>query len=491
MNNQSTSLSRRRFIGQANCAAITAIPILNTLLNLKLSGTVAAAGSAPGGGYRALVCIFLSGGNDSWNMLSPYSGPSTTAADAYAEYTASRSDLALTHAEQIQITPDNTPGRTFGVHGGMPGLAALFAQGKAAFIANTGTLIEPVFNRTQVAQSTRRLPLGLYSHSDQIEQWQTSIPHSRSGVGWAGRMMDLIKSFNTEQRISMNISMDGNNVWQTGVSGAEYAVNPGNDQAPDGGAVPLSGYVPGYSANNEHFNALSTAVDSQLAGTYRSLLQETFMKKRKEAADAYSIYSAATASPLPGSVVFPNTSLGRQLKQVAKSIHGRTGLGACRQTFFVNRGGWDHHSETQPLQALMLPEVDAALSAFYQQLTAMGMENDVTIFSASDFGRTLTSNGRGSDHAWAGNVFVAGGSVKGRRIYGTFPSLAVNPESGAEVNPLDTGRGRLIPTTSCDALFAELALWLGVSRGSLPLILPNVANFIATTGSTPPVGFLL
>jgi uncharacterized protein (DUF1501 family) len=484
-------LTRRRFLGHTNCAAVTAIPLLNTLLNLRMAQTVAGAGTAPGGGYRALVCVFLSGGNDSFNVLSPYSGPSATAADSFAEYTAARADLALSHGDQIQITPDNLPGRTFGVHGGMPGLAALFSQGKAAFVANVGTLIEPVFNRTQVAQATRRLPLGLYSHSDQIEQWQTSVPHSRSGVGWAGRMADLIRSFNPEQRISMNLSMDGSNVWQTGTQGAEYAVSPGNSQEPDGGAVALTGYDAGFDENNEFRNASSTGVDSQLAQTYTNLLQETFLKKRREALQAYEIYSAATTAPLPGNIVFPNTSLGRQLKQVARTIHGRCGLGACRQTFFVNRGGWDHHSETLSLQSAMLPEVDGAVAAFYQQLTAMGVENDVCLFSASDFGRTLTSNSRGSDHAWGGNAFVIGGSVRGRRIFGQYPSLAVNGETGPELNPLDTGRGRLIPSTSCDAFFAEMALWLGVPRSSLPMVLPNIGNFIATTGTTAPVGFLV
>lgn len=135
--------------------------------------------------------------------------------------------------------------------------------------------------------------------------------------------------------------------------------------------------------------------------------------------------------------------------------------------------------------------MDEAIGAFYQQLQILGVENDVTLFSASDFGRTLTSNGRGSDHAWGGNAFVIGGCVKGRKLYGQYPGLAVNPESGAEVNPLDTGRGRLIPTTSCDAYFAEMALWLGVPRSSLPLVLPNVSNFLSTTGTAPPLGFVL
>lgn len=483
------SLSRRRFLGQANCALVSAIPVLNTLLNLRVAGSIAA--QTTGGGYRALVCLFASGGNDTFNVLSPYSGPSPTAADAYAEYAASRSDLALTHPQQVQITPDNTPGRTFGVHHRMPRLAALFAQQKAAFIANVGTLIEPVSNRSQVAQASRRLPLGLYSHSDQIEQWQTSVPHSRSGVGWAGRMMDLIKELNAERRVSMNISLDGSNVWQTGVSGAEYAVSPGNDQQPVGGAVALSGYNAGYDANNGFNNAASTAVDSQVAATYQNLLQQSYQMKRREAMEAYEVYSAATQGALPGNVSWPNTSLGRQLKQVARTIMGRSALGASRQTFFVNRGGWDHHSDTLQNQDAMLPEVDAAIGAFMDQLQLLGVENDVTLFSASDFGRTLTSNGRGSDHAWGGNAFVVGGAVKGRKIYGQYPSLAVNPDSGAEVNPLDTGRGRLIPTTSCDEYFAEMALWLGVSRSQLALVLPNAGNFMPLAGSTPPLGFLL
>jgi uncharacterized protein (DUF1501 family) len=241
---------------------------------------------------------------------------------------------------------------------------------------------------------------------------------------------------------------------------------------------------------NEILNATSAALDSQLAQQYGNLLEQTIQQKRREAQEAYALYSAATAGTLPGNITFPNTATGRQLRQVAKAIMGRQGLGALRQTFFVNRGGWDHHSETLPQQEVMLAEIDDALFAFWQQLVALGMQNQVTIFSASDFGRTLTSNGRGSDHAWGGNQYVVGGSVVGKRIYGQYPSLAINPSSGTEINPLDTGRGRLIPTTSCDQFFAEMALWLGVPASSLPLILPNIGNFYATGSGTPPLGFL-
>jgi uncharacterized protein (DUF1501 family) len=481
-------LSRRRFLGQASCSAISAIPVLNTLLNLRLASSIANAAPPAPGEYRALVCLFLSGGNDSFNLLSPYSGPSSTHANSRTEYENSRGNLALPLASVHQINPLNTPGRTFGVHPSMPNLAARFEAGDAAFVANVGTLIEPVFNRTEVENASKRLPLGLYSHSDQIEQWQTSVPQSRTGIGWGGRMMDLIKDINPSQLVSMNISVDGSNVFQSGVTGAEYAVNPGNSNEPLGGAEALAGYIADYDGNNVLGNAASTAVDSMLARQYGHLLQETFQQKRRDAQEAYAIYHAATLPDLPGDVTFPNTPLGRQFRQVAKAIMGRNGLGALRQTFFVNRGGWDHHSETIAQQQVMLAEVDAALAAFWAQLVALGIENQVTIFTGSDFGRTLTSNARGSDHAWGGNHFIMGGSVEGRKIYGQYPSLALNPESGTELNPLDTGRGRMIPTTSCDEYFGELALWLGVPPSSLHLVLPNVGNFFSP-GATGPLGF--
>src|SRR5262249_26282267 len=173
----------------------------------------------------------------------------------------------------------------------------------------------------------------------------------------------------------------------------------------------------------------------------------------------------------------PNTYLGNRLAMVARTVQGRANLGVSRQTFFVQWGGWDHHSDVQLHQDEMLPQLSAALAAFYTALVTLGVQDQVTVFTASDFGRTLTSNSRGSDHAWGGNQIVLGGAVKGRKIYGQYPSLSVNPDAGAEVNPLDTGRGRFIPTTSVDELFAEFALWLGVPKTRLPEILPNIGNF--------------
>lgn len=484
-------VSRRHFLHQTGCAGLSALPLLNTLLNLRLMQGVATASAPAPGEYRALVCILLAGGNDSFNMLTPYSGPSPTATNSYDEYTASRSNLALLKnppgglpPQLIEIHPLNTPGRTFGVHHRMPEIATLFEQGHAAFVANVGSLIEPVQNRTQVAQNLKRLPLGLYSHSDQIEQWQTSIPHARSGIGWGGRMADLLQELNTNPAVPMNISLDGSNVFQTGNTGAEYSITVD-------GAVGLTGYNSDWEQYQDLRNSLSAAVDSQLTQQYSNLLAQTFNARKKQALDAYQVFANATTPPLPAGVTFPTTYLGNRLKMIARAIQGRAAMGAVRQTYFLQWGTWDHHSEVLAAQDAMLPEVSAAIGAFYNALVALGVENQVTLFTTSDFGRTLTSNSRGSDHAWGGNQLVVGGAVSGQRIYGQYPSLALNPESGPEVNPLDTGRGRFIPTTSCDEFFAELALWLGVPKPSLPLILPNIGNFYATSSTDAPLGFLM
>ncbi len=462
--------TRRRFLGQANCALVSSLPILNTLLNLRLTSSVAAAsGSATG--YKALVCIFLNGGNDSFNMLAPRGA-------AHAEYAAIRSDLALPEAQLLPITPLNDAGRPLGVHPGMPELRNLFEAGKAAFVANVGTLVEPV-TKAQFLAGTGNLPLGLFSHSDQIEQWQTSVPDKREGVGWGGRMADLLKSLNPQDKVSMNISLTGSNVFQAGHTVAEYAIR-------EDGAVPLNGYNRNWVADQNVLNARSAGIDSQMAVEYENLFQRTYNTKRREAVEAYDVFTTATQNALPPAVAatFPSTPLGQQLEMVARTIAGRGALNVCRQTFFMNYGGWDHHSETLPQQAAMLPVVSQAVGAFHAALVSLGAENDVTLFLASDFGRTLTSNGRGSDHAWGGNVFVTGGAVKGRRIYGQYPDLYQN-------GPLDVGRGRFLPTTAVDLYFAEMALWMGVPKADLPLVLPNIGRFHSLQSADAPLGFLL
>jgi len=473
----SFSSNRRQFLGQASCAAVSSIPVLNTLLNLSVAEKLSAVTAPANGEYRALVCLFLSGGNDSFNVLVPRE------ASAYAQYQSTRSNLALAPASLIDIHPTGQP--NYAVHSGMPEVAALFEAGDAAFVANVGTLIERVQNRTQVNTLAKQLPLGLFSHSDQIEQWQTSLPHQRSGIGWAGRTADLLQELNANKSVPMNISLDGSNVWQTGNNVAEYAITTG-------GAVALQNYEFGWQQYDTGSQAFSQGVDSQLAQQYSNVLMQTFNSRKKAALDAYNAFTTATAAALPGGVTFPATYIGSRLQMIAKAIqgHAHAALGAKRQTFFINWGGWDHHSGVLTYQGQMLPQVSAAIGSFFSALTAMGMQDNVTLFTASDFGRTLTSNGQGSDHAWGGNQLVVGGSVQGKKIYGQYPSLALNPDVGSELNPLDTGSGRLIPTTSCDEFFAELALWLGVSPTDLPLVFPNIGNFYSPGSASPPLGFM-
>ena len=210
--------------------------------------------------------------------------------------------------------------------------------------------------------------------------------------------------------------------------------------------------------------------------------EKTFADRTRSAIDAHVEFSAAIDALPPMMTQFSDTGLSQRFRMIAQTIAARELLGMNRQTFFVEAGGWDHHDEVLLNQEAMLPMIAAALSEFNAAMDELGVADRVTTFTASDFGRTLTSNGRGSDHAWGGNHLVMGGSVSGGNIYGTFPDLYLG-------NSLDTGRGRLIPTTSCDEYFAELALWFGVSTADLPLVLPNVGRFF-TPGVPPPLGLM-
>lgn len=464
--------TRRRFLGQANCAAIGSVPILNTLLNLKLAGDAAAVTAPSGSEYRALVCIFLSGGIDSFNLLVPRGNAE------YAEYQTVRGSdkLALPQASLLPISPDGLSGLQLGLHPALTGIQSLFQAGKAACVTNVGTLIEPL-TKDDYNNDSKRLPLGLFSHSDQIEQWQTGMPHVRSSKGWAGRMADLLQSLNAGDSTSMNISLSGSNIWQSGDTAFEYTVSTD-------GAETLTGYDPDETNIHSVVPARTRAVDSQLALDYQHVLTQAFAQKKTKAIDAFKKFNAATNVTLPSSVTWPSDNyLADQLKMIARSILGHTALGHVRQTFFIDYGGWDHHDDLIKNQAEMLPEVDAAIKAFYDTLAARSLEDNVTLFTSSDFGRTLSSDRAGSDHAWGGNQFVIGGAVNGRKVYGQYPSLY-------EDAPLDLGRGRLIPEIAVDSYFAELALWLGVPKASLSTILPNIATFYDTTRSEPPLGFM-
>jgi uncharacterized protein (DUF1501 family) len=439
------------------------------LLNLKFAGDVAAAAPGPND-YRALVCLFFSGGIDSFNLLTPRGDAE------YQEYKTIRTDLALAKESLLPIDPTNLSGLQLGLHPGLTAVKQRFDSGKAAFVANVGTLIEPV-TRAQYDLGAGRYPLGLFSHSDQIEQWQSGVSNVRASRGWGGRAADLIYQLNGNNNVSMNISLAGSNLWQSGDNVYEYSIAAS-------GAEGLSGYdlsaVPEFDSRAH----VTRGINSQLALDYQHLLTKAFSQKKRSALDAYELFDQATSADLPASITFPEQNyIADQLKMVAKSINGRNALGHKRQTFFINIGGWDHHDEVLNDMGEMVPLVDAAIGAFFNALDALGLSDQVTLFTASDFGRTLTSNGEGSDHAWGGNHMVIGGAVSGNKIYGQYPELY-------EDNPIDLGRGRIVPTTAVDLYFAELALWLGVPKSSLSLVLPNITNFYSLSSASNPLGFL-
>ncbi|WP_269542154.1 DUF1501 domain-containing protein [Cerasicoccus fimbriatus] len=457
-------LSRRQFLGQASCAAVGSTALFSTLLNLRMASTAAAQTPLPGGtDYRAMVCLFLAGGADSFNFLAP------SGTDEYNEYANVRADLALPQNELLPLNIATPIGKQLGVHPGMSELRDLFNDGNLAWVANVGTLIEPT-TLSQYQNDLVNLPLGLYSHADQIKQWQTSVPQSGDAIGWGGRTADLLHSLNDNDRISMNISVAGSNVWQNGNNTFQYAIGSDGSQGLDTYDYWWGGYP-----------ARGAAVDSQMDIEYQNLFQKTFAHSTKNALEAHQEFSAATEG-IELTTVFPETYLGAQLQMVARTIAAHSALGMRRQTFFVQFGGWDHHDEVLGNMADMAPVISQAVGAFYAAMEEINEQNNVTLFTASDFGRTLTSNGEGSDHAWGGNHFVCGGAVNGANIYGVYPDLYAG-------NPLDTGRGRLIPSTSVDEYFGELALWFGVSPSDLSTVLPNVGNFY-TPGAIGPLGMM-
>ena len=458
-------ISRRQFLGHSCSLGVTAATVSTSMLSLGLA-RIASAQTAPG--YRALVCVLLAGGNDSFNMLVPID------ADQYTEYQNIRSDLALPDTDLLPLAGTTGDGRSFGVHPGMPELQDLYADGDVGFVANVGTLLE-AFDADAVEAGTARLPLGLFSHSDQIAQWQTAVPDGRVAQGWGGRIADLMGNANLANGISMNISLSGTNVFQSGNTVAEYSVTAEGD-----GAVGINAYNDG----SEFGTLRQQMIDSMLAVPQNNIFRREYGRRLRNAIDSQAVFVEAIQTSPALATEFSENQFSQSLRQIARVIGARDMLGATRQTFFVTVGGWDHHDEVLDNQARMLPWISAGLKEFRDALGELGVFDEVTTFTISDFGRTLTSNGKGSDHGWGGHHMVMGGSVQGSEIYGTYPLLSAT-------SPLDVGRGIYAPTTSVDEYFAELALWFGVSAADLDQVLPNVRRFYTPEDATAPLGFLL
>lgn len=461
-------ISRRKFIGTTSCAAIGSSTFFSTLFNLGMFNETAARNAKQIGGtgdYKALVCILLAGGNDSFNMLIPDDDAT------YAEYAASRSNLALARSSILGLTPQNVNDPALAVHPAMPEVQNLFNSGRLAFISNVGTLIEPI-TKAQFIDESVPVPLGLLSHADQIQQWQTSIPHERSAYGWGGKMADILHSMNTNQNISMNISLSGRNVFQSGYNTSEYTIKSSGTGSTG---------IQGYGGISTYDQIRTAAVDSLLDHQYQDIFKQTYADITWGAQEAHEQFSEAISN-VELNTEFSANYVSESLQMMAKTIASRDELEMSRQTFFLLVGGWDHHDEVLLNQNAKLATLSKALNEFNSAMNELGISDDVTTFTISDFGRTLTSNGNGTDHAWGGNVMVMGGSVNGGQTYGTYPSLALG-------SSLDLSRGILIPTTSVDEYFAELARWFGVSDADLLSIFPNLINFYVP-GPNQPLGFM-
>jgi uncharacterized protein (DUF1501 family) len=418
-----------------------------------------AAGAPPPSDYKALVCVFLYGGNDSFNLVVPRSG------SAYATYASARQNLAVPNTSLLPITPATNDGNEYGFHGSCPELQSLFSAGKLAVLANVGSLVTPL-TPTMFDAGGPSVPDQLFSHSDQQFQWQTSRPQSLDNIGWAGRVADrTANSFNGTNPLSMNISLSGSNTLQVGQSTVPY--NLGTN-----GVIQLSGLYANWDTRRRQ------AFDALMTQSHANVHQRQYKAIQSQAMDIRELIAGALDGGPTLTTPFPTSNLGKQLKMVARMIAVRSALGPTRQVFFVSTGGFDTHDDQNTVQPGLFANLSACLAAFQAALEELGVANGVTAFTASDFGRTLTSNGDGSDHGWGGHHLVMGGSVAGGDIYGTFPVLEID-------GPDDAGYGRIIPTTSVDQYSNTLARWFGVGASDRAAIFPNLANF-----STPDLGFV-
>ena len=451
-------LSRRKFIGNA-CAAVGATGVLSALAQLRMIGAVA-ADSSSSSPYKALVCVFLYGGNDSNNLLIPYDNSS------YASYASQRTALAIPQNQLLPISPKATDGRSWAFHPSMPELQGLFGSGNLALLANTGSLVQPITLAQYNSGNSTLLPPQLFSHADQQVQWQSSIPDQPFQSGWGGRLADMVNAINSNPKVSMSISVAGENSFQIGQSVSQFAVNPS-------GAVVLSNTTGG-SVNPVRFTAEQNILTQQDV----NLFQAAFGGVTSSAIGASTTLNSILNGAATLQTKFPATTLGGQLQMIAKMISTSSQLGLKRQIFFASLGGWDLHAGELPAHAALLQQISQALSAFNSATVELGVANQVTTFTASDFSRTFNTNGDGSDHGWGSHHLIMGGAVQGTNIYGTIPTLVIG-------GPNDTGRGRWLPTTSVDQYAATLASWFGVSATNLPTVLPNIGRF-----ATSNLGFL-
>lgn len=464
--------SRREFLRAASLMSAAGAASAPFALNLL---TMGAAAAQTAGDYKAIVCLFLAGGNDQANTVLA-TDPTSWNDYLSVRTTSEAGSIALPAVSAaggvLPIVPNTAQaGREFALHPELGPLKDLFDNGRAAIVANVGPLIAPT-TRDQYRAKSVPLPPKLFSHNDQSSLWQSYSPEGAT-YGWGGRMGDLLASMNGNTNFT-SVSASGNAVFLAGRSINQYQVNAS-------GAVPiggLSGSLFGAPVNANPLQAI-------ISGSRNNLLEREHAAIVRRSIDAQAVLSGAMLPSGTGGVANPsqytnpvtgalaNNPLATQLQTVARVIGGRGGLGARRQVFFVSMGGFDTHDFQRNNQAGLMARLAHALSYFDTTLSNLGgadLRNQVTLFTASDFGRTFTSNGDGTDHGWGSHHFVVGGAVRGKNIYGTFPVTGVG-------HAQDVGSGSLLPAISVDQYGATLASWFGLTDSQIAEVFPNILNF--------------
>ena len=402
--------------------------------------------------YKCLVNIFLYGGNDSFNLVVPTSNAE------YNVYAASRQNLAVEQLDLLAINPDNADGATYGFHPSAGALQSLFEAGDAAVIANVGPLIAPV-TKEQYLSGAASLPPQLFSHNDQQAQWQSLKGDASLATGWAGRIADQLVAETADQLLALNTSTFGTNLFQAGAVSIPYSVSTT-------GANTYGAFGAEAALGAERRAAFESHIDSEFGNVHARALAAVH-KRSLASAD---LVNQALAQAPDLATVFPASFLGAQLNIIARLIAVRDRFEMSRQIFFVGAGGFDTHDDQNELQPGLLSDVADSIQAFQLAMVELGVNDNVVSFTHSDFGRTLTSNGDGTDHGWGGHQIVTGGPVNGRQIYGQMPILEIGGDDDA------TG-GRIIPTTSVDQYAGTLAEWFGVDTSALDTIAPSLSNF--------------